>query len=65
MGITEAGCEGGKKTIAFLSSRLQERGPGLFSQNRVWQRAERRWGDSLFPVKPASSQERHRTRMIK
>lgn len=43
----------------------QERGPRFFSQNCVQQWTEQCWGDSLFPVKPASSQERHRTHMIK
>lgn len=60
MGITAACCEGRRNTLVFQVLTYKKEAQDFFSQNCVWQRTEQRWGDSPFPVKPASSQERQR-----
>lgn len=54
-----------ERTHRLFKFSLTRKRPKIFSQNCVRQRTEQCWGDSRFPVKPASSQERHGTHMIK
>lgn len=54
-----------ERTRWLFKFSLTRKRPKIFSQNCVRQRTEQCWGDSPFPVKPAGSQERHGTPMIK
>lgn len=64
-GITAAGCRGRKNTLALQVLAYKKEAQEFFSQNCVWQRMEQCQGDSLFPVKPASSPGRHRAHVIR
>lgn len=51
MGITEAGCEGRKHTLAFQGLAYKKEAQGVFPELQT----EQCRGDSLFPVQPAGS----------